>query len=66
MVSGSLVKEFIAHSDSVTGLTYDQRRNLLTTCSHDGSIRSWDTRNFRCLHDLPVSFRFDNDIFLDT
>ena len=58
ITSGKLTNEFIAHSDSITGLCYDNQRGLLMTCAHDGSIRSWDTKQFRCLHDLPVSFYF--------
>ena len=48
------VREFIAHSDAVTGLSFDPTTYQLITSGHDGNIRVWDIRTFKCINDLKV------------
>ena len=63
--TGKVVKEFVAHSDSVTGIQYSLRSSILFTTSHDGSLRSWDTRMFRCINDVNIHRRKYDESILD-
>lgn len=49
------IKEFIAHSDAVTGLNFDPATYQLITSGHDGNIRVWDIRTYKCMNDLKVA-----------
>lgn len=58
------VGEFIAHSDAVTGLSVDGANQQLVTCGHDGNVRLWDLRTFKCLSDFKAHRRkFDEAVF---
>lgn len=58
------IHEFVAHSDSVTGICYDPMTNQLFTSGHDGNIRIWDIRTFKCLSDLKANRKkYDESIF---
>lgn len=48
------INEFVAHSDSVTGICVDHLSHHLFTCGHDGNVRVWDIRTYKCLNDLKV------------
>jgi len=35
----------------------------LASVGHDGSIRTWDTRKFKCIHEIPAhKKKFDEGI----
>jgi FOG: WD40 repeat len=53
--SGELINSVIAHTDAVTGLSFSSNKYYLASVGHDGSIRTWDTRKFQCVHEIPVS-----------
>ena len=44
----------IAHTDSVSSISMGNDENQLLTCSHDGSFRCWDIRNYKLLYDVPA------------
>ena len=46
----------MAHSDSVTGICFESAAHQLFTSGHDGNIRVWDIRTYKCLNDLKVGF----------
>jgi serine/threonine protein kinase/WD40 repeat protein len=38
-------KEYKAHGDAITGIAFDQKQNLLVTCSEDGTVVIWDLKS---------------------
>lgn len=54
MISDKILKELVAHTDSVTSLTFQQKSHEFGSSSHDGIVRLWDMRTFRCLTDVPI------------
>lgn len=62
--SAELVKMFTAHSDSVLCLDLCEKENVLVSGGCDSSLRLWDLREWRCLHELSVHRqKFDDSIF---
>jgi WD40 repeat protein len=51
-----VIKEIAAHSDGVTGVAFREGFELLST-GHDGNLRTWDLRKYKCTTDLPVHVR---------
>lgn len=50
-----MIKSIVAHSDSVTGISLNHKSPYeIFTCSHDGTVRIWDLRQYRCLADANV------------
>ena len=47
-----MVKSLVGHTDSVTSLTLNINNNYLSSVSHDGSMRTWDIRKYKCLHEI--------------
>lgn len=43
---GDVVGHLEAHKDAVLGLAFTSNRPALVTCSLDGTIKCWDTRDF--------------------
>ena len=48
------VKSIIAHSDSVSSLSFLPAKKHFASVGHDGSLRIWDYRNFKCIYEMPV------------
>jgi striatin 1/3/4 len=58
------IKDMVGHTDSVTDLCFDQTGFYMLSTGHDGSLRSWDLRNFHCLHEITLNRKkFDESIF---
>ena len=51
--SGKLLKEMIGHSDSVSTVSIDSSGVYAFSGSHDGSLRVWDIRKYKCLYEVP-------------
>jgi WD40 repeat protein len=61
---GKEVKEFIAHSQSVLTFDFDESQNILISAGCDSSLRLWDLKHFRCLHEIPAHRqKYDDSIF---
>ena len=43
---GEEVREVFAHLSGVNNIIYDENNNRIITCSYDGTIKIWDSRNF--------------------
>jgi striatin 1/3/4 len=43
----------IGHTASVSSLSMDPSGIYLFSGSHDGSLRAWDVRNYKCLCEIP-------------
>ena len=62
--SNKCIKDMVGHTDSVTGVRVDQSGFYLLSTGHDGSMRSWDLRNFHCLHEITLNRKkYDESIF---
>ena len=58
------IHDFVAHGDAVTGLCFDSNSNQLFTCGHDGNIRVWDIRTYKCLNDVKANRKkYDESIY---
>ena len=60
-----LIKNFIAHSNSITALDIKEDSQTLITGDMDGSLRLWDLQSFRCIQELTVHRKKYNDSILD-
>lgn len=49
-----MIKQIVAHTDSVTCISFQSNSPHFCSSSHDGSVRCWDMRNYKCLTDLPL------------
>ena len=59
-----MILDVMAHSDSITGLYVKQSEHIIVSCSHDGSIRTFDFRTLKCLQEYPAHQRkYDESIF---
>lgn len=47
----------VAHSDAVTSLLFRPEGFELVSCGHDGNLRFWDLRKYKCTSDIPVHTR---------
>lgn len=62
--SRCLIDKFVAHSDRVTSIYYEDNKKLVITGSSDGSLRLWDIRNLKCLQEFSVHRKkYDESIF---
>ena len=52
-----MIKEIAAHSDSVTSVIFRGEGYELVSCAHDGNLRFWDLRKYKCISDLTVHLR---------
>lgn len=52
--SDKIVKSLVAHTDAVSCITFQPKSYEFSSSSHDGSVRAWDIRKFKCLNDNPV------------
>lgn len=48
------MKSLVAHTDAVTSITFAAKSYEFSSCSHDGNVRAWDIRKFKCLVDIPT------------
>jgi striatin 1/3/4 len=55
--SDKIIKSLVAHTDSVTSLTFQAKSYEFSSSSHDGSLRAWDIRKFKCLSHVPIHCR---------
>ena len=46
-----------AHSDSVTGIQFGGDNFELLSTGHDGSLRIWDLRKYRCVSDMVLHLK---------
>jgi striatin 1/3/4 len=53
-ISDKIVKSLLAHTNSVTSLTFQAKSYEFSSSSHDGSVRAWDIRKFKCLSHVPI------------
>ena len=61
--SNRLINTIIGHTDGVTGLCLNSDESLIVSSSHDGSMRVWDMRNFKCHQELSLGLKkFDESI----
>jgi striatin 1/3/4 len=51
-----MIMNLIGHTDAVTSLSLNQNNFCLASVGADGSMRTWDIRNYQCLNDIPVIF----------
>jgi WD40 repeat protein len=49
-----IIKNMVAHTDSVSALTQGVKEYEFLSGSHDGSLRCWDIRIFKLLFDIPA------------
>ncbi|KAL4475422.1 hypothetical protein ABPG72_022057 [Tetrahymena utriculariae] len=42
------------HNDTVTGISFHQDKNYLSTVGHDGFIKTWDLRQYKCLNEIKA------------
>lgn len=62
--SNKCIKDMVGHTDSVTGVSVDKSGFYMLSTGHDGSLRSWDLRNFHCLHEITLNRKkYDESIF---
>jgi WD40 repeat protein len=62
--SNSCIKDMVGHTDSVTDISLDTSGFYMISTGHDGSVRSWDLRNFHCLHEVTINRKkYDESIF---
>lgn len=62
--SNQCVKDMVGHTDSVTDICVDSTGFYMLSTGHDGSLRSWDLRNFHCLHEITLNRKkYDESIF---
>jgi len=47
----------VAHSDAVTSLMFRQEGFELVSCGHDGNLRFWDLRKYKCVSDVAVHMK---------
>jgi len=52
-----MIKEMAAHSDGVTGVQFGGDSFELLSTSHDGSLRVWDLRKYRCVSDTVIHLK---------
>ncbi len=52
--TGKQIKCLIAHTDAVTSLDVNRNGNYIFSGGHDGSLRCWDMRNFKCVFHTEV------------
>ena len=50
--SGTIMRSLPAHSDPVSAVDFVRDGTLITSCSHDGLVRVWDTATGQCLRTL--------------
>ena len=46
----------MAHSDAVSSVCFRSGEELIS-CSHDGTLRIWDLRQYRCVNDVALHMR---------
>lgn len=46
-----------AHSDSVTSILFRPEGFELVSCGHDGNLRFWDLRKYKCVSDVAVHMK---------
>ena len=62
--SNQCIKDMVGHTDSVTDICVDESGLYMLSTGHDGSLRSWDIRNFHCLHEITLNRKkYDESIF---
>ena len=62
--SKGCIKDMVGHTDSVTDVAIDSSGYYMLSTGHDGSLRSWDLRNFHCLHEITINRKkYDESIF---
>lgn len=47
----------MAHSDAVTSLLFRPEGFELVSCGHDGNLRFWDLRKYKCVSDVAVHMK---------
>ena len=53
----------IGHSDAVSSLSVDSSGVYAFSGSHDGSLRVWDIRKYKCLYETPCHRKkFDESV----
>ena len=59
-----IVQEFVAHSNNVSAIEFDESKGMLMTGSSDSSLRLWDIRYLRCLQEFTLhKAKYDDSIF---
>ena len=51
-----MIECFVAHKDSVTTLSQKNDSFYMASGGHDGSLRIWDLRNYKCIQEISVYF----------
>ena len=46
-----------AHGDSVTGIQFGREHFEFLSTGHDGSLRVWDLRKYRCISDTVIHLK---------
>lgn len=61
--ANKFIMSFEAHADAVTGVAADDQYTLFTV-SHDGCLKVWDLRNYKCLQNIQECHqqKFDENI----
>jgi len=58
-----MIKELAAHSDSVTSVLFNSEGFELISCGHDGNLRFWDLRKYKCVNDVAINMKkYDENI----
>jgi WD40 repeat protein len=47
----------VGHSDSVSSLCFRPEGFELVTCGHDGNLRIWDLRTYKCITDIACHMK---------
>lgn len=55
--SNKKIKELAAHGDGVTGIQFGREHFEFLSTGHDGSLRVWDLRKYRCISDTVIHLK---------
>ena len=45
----------LSHNNAVTSLSFHSDKNYLSSTGHDGSLKTWDIRQYKCVSDIKVN-----------